>query len=124
MQLPTHLHTHTHQDGVNSYTCTCQAGYTGNTCQTNIDDCSPNPCQNGGSCSVSSNNCMPLHHALKTINIRMSFILLNFNSPVPHRTSSMVTRVTALGLVTMVIVARQKQMSVDPTPVRMEPPAM
>jgi hypothetical protein len=31
--------------------CTCAAGFTGSTCQTNIDDCDPNPCDNGGVCT-------------------------------------------------------------------------
>jgi hypothetical protein len=43
-------------DGVNSYTCTCQPGYTGTNCQTNINECSPNPCQNGGSCTDGVNS--------------------------------------------------------------------
>ena len=29
----------------------CVAGYSGANCQTNIDDCTPNPCQNGGTCA-------------------------------------------------------------------------
>lgn len=37
-------------DGLNSYTCNCMPGYTGNNCETNIDDCVVNPCRNGGSC--------------------------------------------------------------------------
>ena len=35
-------------------------GYTGSTCETDIDDCDPNPCQNGGTCSdeVNAYNCI------------------------------------------------------------------
>ncbi|KAL4239474.1 hypothetical protein ACF0H5_000289 [Mactra antiquata] len=36
-------------DGL-SYTCNCEDGYTGSLCQHNIDECSSNPCQNGGIC--------------------------------------------------------------------------
>ncbi|MRB67813.1 hypothetical protein GH825_31145, partial [Bacillus thuringiensis] len=32
------------------YTCSCVAGYTGARCQTNINECSPNPCKNGATC--------------------------------------------------------------------------
>ncbi|XP_060595177.1 fibropellin-1-like, partial [Ruditapes philippinarum] len=31
--------------------CTCVAGYTGTNCETDIDDCNPNPCQNGAACT-------------------------------------------------------------------------
>jgi hypothetical protein len=31
--------------------CSCADGYTGETCETNIDECAPNPCANGGTCS-------------------------------------------------------------------------
>ena len=41
------------QDGAAGYTCTCETGYTGTDCDMNIDDCDPNPCQNGGTCNVS-----------------------------------------------------------------------
>ena len=30
--------------------CDCYDGYTGRECETNINDCDPNPCQNGGRC--------------------------------------------------------------------------
>ena len=41
------------QNNVASYSCTCSAGWTGVNCAVNINDCSPNPCRNGGSCVVS-----------------------------------------------------------------------
>ncbi len=38
-------------DGVNEYTCSCKAGFTGPQCQVNIDECALySPCQNGASC--------------------------------------------------------------------------
>jgi hypothetical protein len=39
-----------------SFVCSCAAGFTGATCQTNINDCSPNPCQNGGTCTDGVNS--------------------------------------------------------------------
>ncbi|XP_009320420.1 PREDICTED: LOW QUALITY PROTEIN: neurogenic locus notch homolog protein 1 [Pygoscelis adeliae] len=37
-------------DKSNSYECTCEPGYTGRMCNINIDECSSNPCHNGGTC--------------------------------------------------------------------------
>jgi|GEM_PF-1211667 len=34
-----------------SGTCDCPVGFTGGACETNVDDCDPNPCQNGGTCT-------------------------------------------------------------------------
>src|SRR6185437_5379312 len=34
----------------NTTACLCPAGYSGNTCQTQIDDCASTPCQNGAMC--------------------------------------------------------------------------
>ena len=57
LYLPTRHVTHTYlmtlQDGVNSYTCVCDAGWTGATCHDNINDCASTPCQNDGTCAVS-----------------------------------------------------------------------
>jgi hypothetical protein len=40
------------QDGVNSFSCSCVAGYEGDRCETNTNECDPNPCENGGNCQV------------------------------------------------------------------------
>lgn len=34
-------------DSIAGYTCDCLAGYTGPSCETNINDCASNPCQRG-----------------------------------------------------------------------------
>ncbi|XP_015758226.1 PREDICTED: EGF-like repeat and discoidin I-like domain-containing protein 3 [Acropora digitifera] len=38
-------------DEVNKYSCTCQVGYIGYNCQTDINECLSSPCQNGATCS-------------------------------------------------------------------------
>ena len=32
------------------YVCECTAGYGGEDCQTDVDECASQPCRNGGSC--------------------------------------------------------------------------
>jgi EGF domain-containing protein/growth factor-like EGF protein len=39
------------QNSAAGFTCACAPGFTGTTCQTNIDDCANSPCQNGGTCN-------------------------------------------------------------------------
>ena len=43
-------------DQVDGYVCICDSGYDGTLCDNNIDDCSPNPCLNGGSCTDGVNS--------------------------------------------------------------------
>lgn len=38
------------QDRLNGYSCSCPAGFFGLHCETNIDECLPQPCVNGGTC--------------------------------------------------------------------------
>ncbi|VDI57264.1 Hypothetical predicted protein [Mytilus galloprovincialis] len=45
------------QDGVNKFTCTCTAGYTGVRCESDINDCASNPCHHGDINECSSSPC-------------------------------------------------------------------
>lgn len=38
-------------DAGNTHHCRCQAGYTGSYCEDQVDECSPNPCHNGATCT-------------------------------------------------------------------------
>lgn len=38
-------------DVKNVHYCHCQAGYTGSYCEEQVDECTPNPCQNGATCT-------------------------------------------------------------------------
>eukprot|EP00061_Rhincodon_typus_P009676 g33345.t1 len=38
-------------DAGNTHHCRCQAGYTGSYCEEQVDECTPNPCQNGATCT-------------------------------------------------------------------------
>lgn len=46
-------------DGVNSFHCSCLAGFTGPRCALEINECQSNPCKNGGTCTdyVNSYTC-------------------------------------------------------------------
>ncbi|KAI6653592.1 Neurogenic locus notch-like protein 1 [Oopsacas minuta] len=43
----------------NCSVCVCDPGFTGNMCETNIDDCEPEPCMNNGTCldQINDYNC-------------------------------------------------------------------
>ena len=60
------------QDGVATYICTCPAGWTGRNCQTSINNCASNPCQNGGTCTVSDRD--------SVLNLKLIFFFL-----LPHK---------------------------------------
>ena len=38
--------------GPDQYVCTCPSGFTGQNCGEETDECSPDPCQNGATCTV------------------------------------------------------------------------
>ena len=46
------------QPSRNNYVCLCHGGHRGRNCEMN--DCNPNPCENGGNCSVSKVICINL----------------------------------------------------------------
>ena len=48
-----------YDDNINSYSCRCQADFTGEKCETKIDDCNQDPCKNYGTCTdgVNSYSC-------------------------------------------------------------------
>ena len=52
-------------DGVNSFTCDCVDGFSGDNCEVDIDDCVSFPCLNGGTCIDGVNSftciCAPDH---------------------------------------------------------------
>ena len=48
------------RDHFTHYTCDCPAGYSGQNCSTNVDDCGSHMCQNGGTCrdGVNTYSCL------------------------------------------------------------------
>ena len=45
----------TSADILNTYICTCRAGYTGDNCAMEVDECLSDPCQHGGTCAEQFN---------------------------------------------------------------------
>ena len=49
----TELYTYTHvQELMNDYFCVCLNGFDGKNCDSEINNCAAQPCQNGGTCHV------------------------------------------------------------------------
>ncbi|KAL5004118.1 hypothetical protein ScPMuIL_017574 [Solemya velum] len=48
--FPNPCHNASCSDLGNTYKCHCKDGYGGNHCETNINECNPNPCHHGGTC--------------------------------------------------------------------------
>ncbi|KAJ8670094.1 hypothetical protein QAD02_001353 [Eretmocerus hayati] len=48
------VHGRCSSQGPNDFTCICNRGYTGPTCDTAINSCTPNPCKNNGTCRTSA----------------------------------------------------------------------
>lgn len=46
--------------GQGSYTCSCRPGFTGASCEIQVNECAGSPCRNGGSCTVSALRSAPL----------------------------------------------------------------
>ena len=55
-----------------SFNCSCVPGWVGDTCNVNIDDCRPDPCQHGGTCQVRRSREESMH-ASKSIRILHKF---------------------------------------------------
>ena len=66
------------EDGINSYTCQCAAGYVGRNCGMNYNDCSPNPCYSGGNCTVRYDTVEAWFHWLLTMTCFQNFHVLSF----------------------------------------------
>ena len=74
------------------YTCTCVDGYEGDDCETETNECVPNPCQHAGVCTV----CVDAHFRHYTSSVThttvVTGIVYDYYS-VKHRTWSMATPV-------------------------------
>ena len=47
---------HNLQGGISDYNCTCVAGWEGQNCDIDTNDCILNPCENGATCIVRRDN--------------------------------------------------------------------
>lgn len=65
--------------GQGSYTCSCRPGFTGASCEIEVNECTGNPCRNGGSCTVSV-NASNIDLDLYTITYKPMFLQLNTHS--------------------------------------------
>ena len=47
---------HNLQGGIRDYNCMCVAGWEGQNCDIDTNDCILNPCENGATCNVKRDN--------------------------------------------------------------------
>ena len=89
-------------NGLGDYLCQCMDGYTGDRCEDEINECAPNPCQNGGTCTVS-------YHMASTMSSANAELL-----PIPPRTCWLPTLVP-VWMAMREMTVRLRLMSVSPT---------
>ena len=71
------MHFHS-QDRVNGFICQCAAGYVGDQCETEIDECDSDPCQYAIRCDVSIKiECCPIQQQKLLLSLFVNYRILS-----------------------------------------------